>query len=116
MKYNTFVKKAIAFDYRNEFSTSSDVSNLPLDLREFYSQNNPVDVEVPYHDMPMQFFAREDLDMIQNDYQLPPNAFCFASINGDPIFIMDGKIYRSLADKFSPELLSNNFDSFIDSF
>lgn len=116
MKYNDFVQKALAFDSRNQFGKSYDVSNIPEDLREFYSQCNPVDVEVEYNDIPMQFVAKYDLESIQKDYKLPNNAYCFATINGDPIFLMDGKIYRSLADKFMPELLANNFDTFIESF
>lgn len=116
MKYNDFVQKALEFDNRNQFGKSSNVSNIPVDLREFYSQCNPVDVEVDYNGMPMQFVAKDDFESIQKGYNLPSNAYCFATINGDPIFLMDGKIYRSLADRFMPELIANNFDSFIESF
>lgn len=115
MKYKRFVERAMDFDIRNRFGKSSDVSNLPEDLRVFYTQNNPIDVEVSYNGSPMQFVAKEELDEIQEVYKLPDNAYCFASINGDPIFIMDGKIYRSLPEKFMPELLSDNFDDFIES-
>ena len=116
MKYNNFVQKALEYDCRNQFGKSSDVSNIPKDLREFYTQCNPIDVEVDYDDMPMQFVAKDDLESIQRVYNLPNNAYCFASINGDPVFLMDGKIYCSIADRFRPELIANNFDSFIEAF
>lgn len=115
MKYKRFVERALDFDNRNQFGKSSDVANLPADLRVFYAQNNPIDVEVSYNDIPMQFVSIEELDAIQEVYRLPENAYCFASINGDPIFIMDGKIYRSLPEKFMPEFLSGSFDEFIES-
>lgn len=116
MEYNNFIRKAMDYDSRNQFGQSIDVTDIPVELQEFYAHNNPIDVEIPYKGVPIVFTSKEDLDTIQKDYALPQNAFVFATMNGDPIFLLDGKIYCSLADKFNPELLSDSFNSFIKSF
>lgn len=115
MDFNNFVEKAKKFDNRNSFGKVQNVSYLPFELQDFYAHYNPVDVEVPYKGMPMQFISMDDLSSVQSDYSLPNGAFIFATINGDPIFILDGKIFRSLAEKYQPEKLADTFEAFIKS-
>lgn len=115
MDFNKFVEKAKEFDNRNSFGKVLNVSILPIELQDFYAHYNPVDVEVPYRGMPMQFVSMDDLSSVQSEYRLPNGAFIFATINGDPIFILDGKIFCSLAEKYQPEELAETFEAFINS-
>ncbi len=98
MDFNKFEEKAKKFDFRNSFGKAQNVSSLPIELQDFYAHHNPVDVEVPYKGMPMQFVSMGDFSSVQSEYNLPNGAFNFAAINGDPISNLDGNIFRSLTD------------------
>lgn len=115
MIYENFVTKALEFDNRNKFGKGEiKYFNIPEDLKEFYNNYNPLDVEVLYKGMPLKFFPLNEIDSIKTEYNLPNDTFIFASINGDPVFLLDNKIYRSLADIYKPEFLSESFVQFIE--
>lgn len=96
MTIKDFVIKAIAQDDRNVFEPCNIVDNLPKDIVEFYKKANPIDVELNFEGIIVRFFPYDELEMVQQEYSLPDSAFVFATSNGDPIYLMGGKIYIGL--------------------
>lgn len=114
MKYYDFVHKAIAEDSRNRFSQGTSVVNLPAELRAFYACIDPSDVEVFFPNIgPIKWCSSNDLETIQGEYSLLQEDFIFATCNGDPIFLHEGKVMMTSHDVYRPELLTDGFDKFI---
>lgn len=112
--YNDFVSCAIQEDKRNKFGESHLAVNIPQSLASFYSKCNPVDVEVTYPDMGAVVFCPvTELPLLQNDYQLPADCFVFATCNGDPIFVSNGKVMTTIPEVFRPEVLATGLDDFL---
>jgi hypothetical protein len=118
MRYEAFVEKAKQQDARNQFKLliHSDQYKFPAALREFYIQANPVDVEIELSDSTsIKFFPAKDLQGIQEEYNLGPDTFVFASREGDPVFLKDDNIYTAVhgTGKWEPMILANSFDEFL---
>ncbi|MFW5980952.1 MAG: hypothetical protein ACOCRU_00090 [bacterium] len=94
--FKDFVKYAVEKDYRNRFSIADvDISKLNGDelFIEFYSNYNPEDVEIDLGEQGIiSFFSAEELSKVQLEYNCE-GYFVFASIEGDPVAIKNGKIY-----------------------
>lgn len=117
MTINEFVDKAKKQDCRNIFEKyDGDLSVIPKDLRSFYRNFNPIDVEVSMKEISVHFFPIDALDVLKTDYKLPDTCFVFASANGDPIYIEDGKIKSGVFGKkgFIPEILAESFLQYIE--
>jgi len=113
---NEFIDKAKKQDSRNSFEKyDGNLSAIPEELRSFYKNFNPVDVEVSMKDTSVRFFPVDKLNVLQNDYKLPNTCFVFASSNGDPIYIEEGKIKSGVFGKegFIPEVLAESFLQYI---
>lgn len=114
MNYSNFVRCAIQEDDRNVFRENNDVSGLPESLTSFYGKYDPIDVEITFPDIgAVKFFPVEELVDLQTDYQLPQGCFVFATCNGDPIFVSEGKVMTSLPEVYRPEVLATSFDEFL---
>lgn len=116
MTIKEFVDKAQKQDGRNVFASySGDLSNVPQELKEFYRDYNPVDVEVSIKDAAVRFFPVTQLDDAQKEYELGNSCFVFASSNGDPIYMENGKIASGVFGKngFFPETLANAFSEYL---
>ena len=117
MNYYDFVEKSKMQDTRNIFS-SCDASfyHVPGQLKLFFLTSNPVDVEVKLEDYSqIKFYPISALEKLQDDYDLPANAFCFATNNSDPIFLKDGKIFTISHDGGGQyELIADNFEKYLD--
>lgn len=114
MNYSNFVRCAIHEDVRNVFRNNNEVSGLPESLTSFYGKYDPIDVEITFPDSgAVKFFPVEELADLQTDYQLPNGCFVFATCNGDPIFVCNGKVMTSLPDVYRPEVLATSFDEFL---
>lgn len=114
MDFTYFVRKAISYDNRNAFSQySGDLTGIPEQMKSFYKENNPVDVEVNF----IRFYAVEELSELQDEYSYLNAQFVFATCNGDPIFYHEGKIYTSPhgVDKPEWELIGENVETFFKS-
>lgn len=114
MKYDYFVEKAILQDKRNKFKKSSKIKDVPKELVDFYLLNNPVDVEVSMKGRIVAFFDYKVLPKIQKEYNLE-DRFVFASCNGEPIYINDGKIFTCTFGKkgMKETKLADSFDSYL---
>lgn len=116
MTIKDFVSKAIAQDDRNVFEPCATVDNLPTDIVELYKNANPIDVELNLDGIIVRFFPYDELEMVQQEYSLPKPAFIFATSNGDPIYLMEGKIYIGLhgsSDNFG-ELFAESVEKLFD--
>ena len=88
MKTDTFVKNALVQDSRNKFDRySENVDFIPEELKHFFQEYNPVDVEVVMNGNIVHFFPVEELQKVQKEYLLGNDSFVFASCNGDPIYL-----------------------------
>lgn len=116
MIYNDFVRCAILEDKRNVFVKCGEVvSCLPEALRGFYCEFNPVDVEITLQSIgSVKLFPVSELSELQKDYELSPKCFVFATSDGDPIFLLEGKVYTSLPEVFNPELIADSFNKFLE--
>lgn len=119
MKYLDFASRAVKQDVRNVFSPSSVVPDVvPLSLRSFYNEYNPVDVEVNTEKYGViHFYGVDHLAELQEEYFFyPREIFIFATCNGDPFFVgNDGKVYTSLESSYCPEEVADNFEDFLTS-
>lgn len=93
--FESFVQKALAQDKRNCFSPyDGPVDFIPDAFQAFYRDTDPIDVEIrsgAYGSV--RFFPAAELQQQQEAYEVTPEMFVFASVNGDPIFLSDGVVY-----------------------
>lgn len=117
MNYADFAKKVIAQDGRNKFRylDHNRIIELPASLRKFYIDYDPYDVEVRLSDCnSIRFYSLNMLKNLQKEYTLPKGAFVFATMNSDPIFISDGKIFTINGGCVGkPEALAASFDEYL---
>lgn len=113
MDYSFFVTKAKQFDSRNKFGRYDDVKSLPFELQDFYATANPLDVEMILNGVNIRFYPAEELEDLRQEYQLPSECIIFATQNGDPVFLMNHKVYRTMPEYYRPEFVSDSFDSFL---
>jgi len=117
MNYHNFVEKSKMQDTRNIFSSCDALSyHVPEQLKSFFIISNPVDVEVKLEDYSqIKFYPISALEKLQDDYDLPANAFCFATNNSDPIFLKDEKIFTISHDGSDQyELIADSFEKYLD--
>lgn len=118
MKIKDFITKSMMQDKRNIFErVERDIkASVPDTLKEFYLIANPVDVEVSMNNYAVQFIPLDQLDASQSEFSLGDNRFVFASCNGDPIYVYDGKIYSCChgIGKVEDELMAEDLGSFFD--
>lgn len=116
MKVEDFVKKSIEQDKRNVFEEVKVDEFVPDILKELYQKANPVDVEITMDGNVVSFISMDELEDSQSDYSLGDARFVFASCNGDPIYVYDGKIYTCChgTDKVDDELMADNLSMFFD--
>ena len=103
--FESFVQKALAQDKRNCFSPyDGPVDFIPDAFQAFYSG--------AYGSV--RFFPAAELQQQQEAYEVTPEMFVFASVNGDPIFLSDGVVYTyAHGCKGVPwEMLSKDLSSF----
>lgn len=116
MLYDEFVNKVISEDSRNVFGKVTDNANLPDDsFPELYKYYDPIDVEFEFNSGIIHLAPFSEIAELQNEYSYV-NADCvFATCNGDPIFIKDGKVFTCLhgTAKVIYEELASSFDEFI---
>lgn len=94
MNFNDFVKLATQQDNRNTFSEyEGDLEIVPEHLKTFYNKFNPVDVEIEIDLGALRLYSAEKLNALQNEYQYVKAQFVFATINSDPVFLNDGRLY-----------------------
>lgn len=94
MDFSIFVEEAIKKDKSNKFEKyvgSLDI--VPNILKPFYSEYNPVNVEVEINDGIVRFYPVDALSELQHEYSYVNTNFVFATCNGDPIFFHKGKVY-----------------------
>jgi hypothetical protein len=118
MKYSDFVTKAQSQDKRNVFSKyNGEIDLVPEQIKEFYKNINPIDVEIISNGNSIRFYQLSELIEIQKEYKNVVTGFVFASCNGDPIYIAKGKVFTCAHGVKNPdfEFLADNFDSYLDS-
>lgn len=118
MEYSLFIEKVKKQDDRNVFGYPEKDSEhmLPKNLKSFYEYTNPIDVEVVLEDLcSIKLYPLEDLGNLQIEYDLNSDNFVFATLEGDPIFIKEKKIYIAPhgIGEWIPQLLSESFDEFL---
>lgn len=114
MDYKNFITSAIAEDSRNRFGKTASVEGVPNELHSFYTNCNPIDVEINYPGLgALRFYGIDELKELQSDYSLQSTDFVFATCNGDPVFLSNNAVYISLPEKYTPELLASSFEDFI---
>lgn len=114
MNFSKFAKKVIYMDNRNVFSQfNGNLDEIPDELKTFYQNNNPIDVEVKG----VHFISVEKLKYLQKEYFYLNAEFIFATCNGDPIFLHNGHIYTCPHGEKNVqwELLACDFESYLKS-
>jgi hypothetical protein len=118
MDYSSFAKAVARIDSRNKVSAINLVPDIvPDELKPFYSECNPVDLEINSNGLVVKFYPADALTELQHEYDYLCARFIFATSNSDPIFWHDSVIYTCPHGTKSPkwERLSLNFDEFITS-
>lgn len=118
MLYERFVTTLKNKDDRNEFAEKLDTLSvlIPKELQDFYKEVNPIDVEVTLKDLTsVKFFSLKELTDIEKEYNMEQGSYVFASREGDPIIIKNGKVYTATHGSTTWELehLCDGFDDFI---
>lgn len=116
MSFSKFVERAIEQDKRNKFEKyDGDLDIVPDDLKGFYSEYNPMNVEVASEIGDVRFYSAEELAELQAMYAYLNAQFVFATSNGDPIFLNEGQVYTCPHGLKEPkwELLSPSIDSYL---
>lgn len=114
MEFLEFAKRAVILDKRNTFSQySGDLSAIPEEMKDFYREVNPTDVEVGF----VRFVAAEELANLQTEYAYLEAQFVFATSNGDPIFVKAGCVYTCPHGVKNPqyELLAPDIKAYLSS-
>ncbi len=94
MNYSEFASKAVAQDKRNKFMKYvGELGFVPNETRDFYQNFNPVDVEVGMNGSSIRLYPVSELIELQKEYDYLCVQFVFATCNGDPVFLHQGKIY-----------------------
>ena len=117
MNFEAFKIKAVNQDKRNVFGVSyPSMKYVPESMRQLYSVANPLDVEVQIDGNSVIFFPYEQLIEIKDDYNLGDDNFVFASCNGDPIYLYEGKVYTQCHGIRNPqkELLAESIENYLD--
>lgn len=111
-----FVKRAIEQDKRNSFTETEAKKFVPSELKEFYEKANPVDVEITMDGNAVRLIPLDELEDSQLEYSLGEKRYAFASCNGDPIYLFDGKIYTCChgIGKVKDELMADSLSAFMD--
>ena len=111
-----FVKKSMEQDNRNIFEETEVNEFLPSCIKDFYQKANPIDVEITMDGNTVRFIPADELEDTQSDYSIGNERFIFATCNGDPIYVYEGKIYTCChgISKIDDELMAENFSSFLD--
>ena len=116
MDYNILIENAKKQDERNIFGKfTGDISFVPDELKSFYRNADPIDVEVGYDGVSVNLCPAADLINLQDEYADMKVGFVFATCNGDPIFFSDGKVYTCPhgAGVSEWELLAESFEDFV---
>lgn len=97
------------------FSVIGSPDFVPSELRDFYSDCNPKDVEVYIGELAVKFYPAEMLEEINREYDLK-GCFVFSSCGSDPIFLHEGEIKTCPHGVKNPEFetLAENFDEFLE--
>lgn len=118
MSFSSFVEKAILQDKRNIFTKyDGNLDIVPDELKSFYKNYNPTDVEISKDGVAIRLFSAENLPSLQEEYAYLKVQFVFATYNGDPIFLHDGHVYTCPHGVKSTkwQLLSDNIQKFFSS-
>lgn len=94
MNYFSFFEKLQKADPRvkytkNDQKLSCDEFKIP----EFYQALNPINVEFEFNDGVVKLEPFENLIILNEEYRYVAADCVFATCNGDPIYVRDGKIY-----------------------
>lgn len=116
MDYLSFVVKAKAQDKKNIFTKyDGNLSFVPNELKIFYQKMNPVDVELDCDGISVHFWPATELEALQSEYAYLDVKFVFATCNGDPIFLNEGKIYICPHGVHDPKhkLVAQNIEDYL---
>lgn len=114
--YIEFVDAAQKQDKRNNFSVyNGDLEFIPREISEFYRKYNPQDVEVVYCSNSIRFFPVEKIEKVMCEYGFHNSEFIFATCNGDPIYLKDGKVFTCPhgIEKIQEEKIADGFYDFL---
>lgn len=119
MKYEKFISEVVKQDRRNIIKKcDKDLleCEVPVELDCFYKTVDIVDVEVVLKDLcSIKFYSCNQLPELQTEYGLSEEVFIFATKEGDPIFIKDGKVFSSVhgIGEYTFDVINKSFDEFI---
>jgi len=122
MEYKKIFEKFKEFaenhDKKNKFGSFDLADEFPIiseQLKDFYKDYNPLDVEIDLgKNGVLRFFSGDELMNIQQEYDLD-SYLVFAELEGDPVVIKDGSIYISVhgTGQFDFEMINDDFVSFL---
>lgn len=120
MSYDSFIENIKRQDERNKFglTSESNIDFLPNSLKEFYINVNPEDVEIVLEDLTsIKLYPLHQLMDLQKEYK-NVGGFIFATHEGDPIYIKDGKVFRAVHGSgiwsLEKESLAESFKMFLE--
>ncbi len=91
---DTFVEAVCRQDSRNRFSRSQKKETCSM-IAPLYNKWEPEDVEAVFTDLTaMRFYPSEKFSELHREYGFQnPHVTVFASWEGDPVYVLDEKIY-----------------------
>lgn len=117
MDYSKFINAVIKQDNRNSFSKSyCKIANIDKGFEEFYNQYVPIDVEIVLSDLTsIKLYDVEQFDELRQNYNLNNEHIVFATREGDPIALYQGKIITFNHSAKDPifEIIADSFEKYI---
>lgn len=117
MDYSKFIDMLREQDSRNIIEKSNaKVSDIPIELVDFYSEYNTIDVEVVLENLSsVKLYPYSYLHILQNEYQLGEEYFVFATKNSDPIAIANEGVvtFAHGSNSREIEVLARTFNEYI---
>lgn len=113
--YDDFVKVITNIDSRNIIEKCS-VQNIAEGFPGIYMFYDLVNVEVPCSMGDIRFVPRKEFDNVKLEYPDIEAECIFATNNGEPLFMKDGKVFTCLfgKGKIFYEEIAESFDAFLE--
>lgn len=94
MNYHSFFEKLKAGDSRIEYKDAcQNLECKGLEIPHFYKFINPINVEFEFNDGIVKLEPFEGLLVLNEQYGYVEADCVFATCNGDPIYVKNGKVY-----------------------
>lgn len=117
MDYHSFFEKLKAEDNRVEYTEVQKRTEYEgLITPQFYETIDPINVEFEFNDGIVRLEPLEGLSVLNEQYGYVGADCVFATCNGDPIYVKNGKVYTCVhgSKRIIEEEIASSVDSFFE--